>query len=206
VFVFLEDVEIVKTGSTWTNRTKIMSNGEPRWLTLPIKRPSGINLISNAEVSDIGWKQKCVSQIDAAYRSSPYHDQIMELVYDVFESATLFLSEFNRESLLKIISFLQLDPPRFVTSSDYALDSKSTDRLIDLVKRVGGNEYLSGDGSTSYLEPEKFKKEKITLTYQNFKTKQYVQLSKSDFVPGLSIIDSLMMVGPLKTLDLISTV
>ena len=205
VFVFLDDVEIVKTGGTWTNRTKIMSNGVPKWLTLPIKRPSGINLINSSEVADIRWKQKCVSQIESAYKSSLYHDQIMELVYDIFETATLYLSEFNRESLLKIITFLQLDPPRFVTSSDYKLGSRSTDRLIDLVKRVGGNEYLSGDGSTSYLEPEKFKMEKITLTYQNFQIKQYGQLNTSDFVPGLSVIDSLMMVGPIKTLALIST-
>jgi hypothetical protein len=205
VFVFLDDVEIVKTGGTWTNRSKIMSNGEPRWLTLPIKRLSGISLIRDAEIADVRWKQKCISQIDFAYRSSPYHKQIMELVYDVFKSSTLNLSEFNRESLFKIISFLQLDPPRFVNSSDYALGSKSTDRLIDLVKRVGGNEYLSGDGSTSYLEPEKFEKETITLSYQNFQTKQYGQLNKSYFVPGLSIIDALMMMGPIKTLDLIST-
>ena len=204
VFVFLDDAEIVKTGGTWTNRAKILSNGEPRWLTLPIKRPSGKSLISDAEVAENRWKQRCVSQIDSAYRTSPYHDQFMELVYNIFESTTLNLCEFNRGSLFKIISFLQMDPPRFVSSSDYSLESKSTERLIDLVKRVGGNEYLCGNGSTTYLETEKFEMEKITLSYQNFQTKPYDQFNNSDFVPGLSIIDALMMMGPIKTLDLIS--
>ena len=205
VFVFLDDVEIKKSAGTWSNRVRIMSNSEPKWLSLPIKRHSGANLINSTEIADIEWKQKCIRQISSAYQRSPYHNQIMKLVYDIFSSTNLNLSQFNRESLLKIIGFLQIDPPTFVNSSNYSLTSKATDRLIDLVKQVGGNEYLCGGGSTSYLETEKFVQEKITLTYQNFEVKQYVQLNNSDFVPGLSIIDSLMMIGPIKTLDLLST-
>ena len=203
IFVILDDVEMPKGAGTWSNRVKILSDSQPKWLSLPIKRSSGANLINSTDIAASEWKAKCVSKIDFAYRKSPYHRQIMNLVEDVFSSTTMNLSLFNCESILKIISFLEIDPPTFVKSSDFSLTSKATDRLIDLVKQVGGNEYLCGGGSSSYLETEKFIQEKIMLTFQNFEAKHYAQLSEADFIPGLSVIDSLMMNGPIKTLNLI---
>jgi hypothetical protein len=203
--VFLDDVEMRKSAGTWSNRVRILGNNEPKWLTLPIKRSSGANLVNNTEIFDNACKEKLVSQISFAYRKSQYFSEVMKIVENIFSSPIQNLSKFNCEAIFKIIDFLQVDPPVFVNSSSYSVVSKATDRLIDLINQVGGDEYLCGDGSSSYLEPKKFDQQKITLTYQNFETRKYVQLHDSDFVSGLSIIDPLMTIGPLKTLDLIKS-
>ena len=91
--------------------------------------------------------------------------------------------------------FLQLPSPKIEKSSDFGISSTATDRLVELVLSVNGNEYLCGAGSAGYLEPEKIYKAGIKLTMQVGSEMPYSQIGVTEFVPGLSIVDALMMTG-----------
>jgi hypothetical protein len=127
----------------------------------------------------------------------------MKFVAVLFEIKNNLLSDFNRTAILKILEYLEIKPPDISNSSSYSVSSNSTDRLIDLIAKVGGTEYLCGGGSASYLEHEKFKEVGVDLVMQNFVVADYLQTNTSEFVPGLSIIDSLMMNGPKATARMI---
>jgi hypothetical protein len=120
----------------------------------------------------------------------------MKFLAVLFEFKNNLLSDFNRTAILKILEYLEKKPPDISNSSSYSVSSNSTDRLIDLIAKVGGTEYLCGGGSASYLEHEKFTEVGIDLVMQDFVVTDYLQTNTSEFVPGLSIIDSLMMNGP----------
>ena len=38
IFILLDDVQFSKTGGVWSNRVKVLINGEGRWLTAPVER------------------------------------------------------------------------------------------------------------------------------------------------------------------------
>lgn len=54
---------------------------------------------------------------------------------------------------------------------------------------------MCGGGAGNYQEDEKFEQAGIKLIYRNFKHPVYPQFNSIEFVPGLSVIDSLMNVG-----------
>ncbi len=67
--------------------------------------------------------------------------------------------------------------------------------MIDIIKSVQGNCYIPGGGAEEYQRNELFTANGITIQPQNFKHPVYSQLNCSEFVPGLSIIDTIMNVG-----------
>jgi len=197
VFVFLDDVQIQKKAGSWTNRVKVLNAGEPKWLTVPIVRASGTTQnINVTEFAQPDWGSRCQKILDVAYRKAPFHKEIMALMETIFQFSPQYLSEFNENSVKKIFDFLQLSTPRMVKSSQFAVSATSTERLIQLVLLLEGDEYLCGDGSAGYLDSEKFASANIRVTFQNHRETPYFQLNAPEFVPGLSIVDALMMVGP----------
>ena len=79
-------------------------------------------------------------------------------------------------------------------SSTLGCTGKKTDLLINIVKKVGGESYLSGIGSRSYIVEDRFRDEKIDLIWQKFKHPVYVQLH-GGFISELSILDYLFNCG-----------
>ena len=86
---------------------------------------------------------------------------------------------------------LQIDTP-VVLSSQYNVNSSSTQRLVDLVKSTNGTTYLTGYGSKNYLDETLFNKENIVVDWHDFEHPVYNQLH-GEFIPGLSSLDFLMM-------------
>ena len=69
------------------------------------------------------------------------------------------------------------------------------ERLINICRKVGANEFLSGSGGFDYMRPDMYEESGVKLYYQKFAYPEYEQLH-GDFVPNLSIIDMLLNVGP----------
>jgi hypothetical protein len=70
-----------------------------------------------------------------------------------------------------------------------------TDRIVEMVKSLEGDTYLSGDASKSYLDQDKFVDNNIKLIFQEYHCKEYPQKYISEFNKGLSIVDAMMNVG-----------
>jgi hypothetical protein len=79
-----------------------------------------------------------------------------------------------------------------VFASEFNVKSTGSRRLVDLVKSVGGDDYLTGSGSRDYLDEAIFKKEGINVCWQEFKNPVYKQLH-GGFEEMLSVLDFLMM-------------
>jgi len=201
VFVILDDVQIQR--GNWTNRTQILHSGKPRWLTIPITRPSGVQEIRTTLIAEDGkWRKSHRGILHDAYRDAPFYRELSELLDQVFACQHESLLEFNLRAVCLTIELLKLsDAQKFVMASSLGVKSQGTARLIDLVKRAGGDSYLCGSGSSGYLEPDSFREASVQLVWQNFFEERHSQLETSTFVPGLSILDSLLLLGPNQTRD-----
>jgi len=208
VFVVLDDVQIQKTGSSWVNRTQILAAGKPRWLTIPINRVNGVQQIRLTSIPEgADWCKRHRNLLHEAYRQAPYYKALSDFLDELYENAGNSLLEFNLSAIRAILDLLGLsDARKLVMASSLAVDLQGTNRLIELVKRVGGDSYLCGSGSAGYLEPRVFEEESVKLVWQKFAEVNRNQLGTSTFINGLSIIDSLMMTGLDQTLNYLGPV
>jgi WbqC-like protein family len=207
VFVLLDHVQFPRTSKgTYVNRVKLLVGGKDAWVTAPIVRGSGsVQRIDEVRVDDAQpWRDKLLRTIEHNYRRADAYDEIAPLVRDVLSRPTDRLAELNDHGVRRIAEILGLDESKFVRSSTLGVSSHATELLIELTRAVGGSTYLAGNlaGST-YQEDEKFEQAGIELRSQRFEHPRYEQ-QVDEFVPGLSIVDALMHVGPERTRALLS--
>lgn len=191
VFVFLDDVQLPQ-GRSYVHRTKIHSPAGGVWLSAPIRREER-QLIKDVRFADADWRRRHQATLFHTYRKAPFFDAVMPLVEAIYACETDDLARFNMQAVALLADFLGLSC-RFVLSSAFGVATSSDDRLIELVKAVGGDTYISGAGGQNYQNPEKFAAAGIGLCVCEYKPRPYAQ-GQDGFVSGLSVLDALFNLG-----------
>jgi hypothetical protein len=193
VFIFLDDVQFQKKGASYTNRVSININSESKYLTIPVNRNSGVWSINKTTFDD-RFKKKLISSLQGNYAKAKYFKENKEFIFDLINFNTDNLADYNMHFILEICKKLAITT-NIIKSSDFNITTTSTQRLIDLIKKVDGNVYLSGDGGDNYQEHEMYKNESIELIYNKMSTFKYKQLKTDEFIGGLSIVDAIFNIG-----------
>jgi len=194
VFIFLDDVQFQKTGASYTNRVNININGKSSYLTVPIKRESGTWNINETKFNDQKWKKKLIGSLQGNYAKTPFFKKHKDLIFSLIEFDTDNLAEYNMNFITAISKELGINT-KIIKSSDYDIQTTSTQRLIDLIKYVDGNVYLSGSGGDNYQEHNMYEKENIQLIYNKMPIFTYSQYKTDEFIEGLSIVDAIFNIG-----------
>ena len=79
------------------------------------------------------------------------------------------------------------------------IQGSKTERLINILSKVGAAHYISGPAARAYLDEGLFKQAGITLEFMIYNYPEYEQLYPP-YEPAVSILDLLFMSGP-KALD-----
>src|SRR5262245_10308701 len=196
-FVLLDAIDYPRSGSggmgSWSNRVRIAIQGEPRWLTCPIRRmPLGRPLLA-AEIDDSQpWRRRLIATLTANYGRAAHFRQAMAVLRPLIERPESNLAAFNIAAIGVIAQHLGVQT-RFLRQSELPYAGKATELLIALVKAVGGDAYLAGGGAGGYQEDELFARHGVKLIYQGFTPQSYG--ADEPFLPGLSVIDYLMRDG-----------
>lgn len=194
IFVILDDVQFSKGG--YTNRCKIWTPNGERWLTIPLKK-HGLSHRLIREVKIDGsqaWKKKIIGMIEQNYRKAKFFDEFFPSIRDIL------LRRYDRLLILNIILLYYILEEcnisiRIELASQLLVEGNGVDRLINIAKQVGADAYLSGQGAKAYQSVEDFTRHGIELKYSNFQAEPYSQFG-GEFIPNLSIIDSLFHCGP----------
>lgn len=196
-FVFLDDAQIQKTGGTWSNRVRIMVGGQANWLTAPIDRTySGTRLVGEICFARGGnWRDRIQKTLQAAYGRAPFFRESMNLLEPILLNPDERLAEYNIAAVLVLCDALGLDRTKCCRSSSMPTSGAATDRLIELTRALGGTAYLCGGGASGYQDDAAFNAAGLELIHQEFRPQPYPQVGCSEFVPGLSVIDALMICG-----------
>ncbi len=193
VFVFLDNVQYAK--NSFINRNKIKTPQGAAWLTVPVSFKFG-QLINEVKINnETKWREKHLKTLEMNYKKANFFDDIFEIIKKIYYLRDWQnLSDFNISLIKSIVSYFGLDKS-FVKSSALGVRAKSTELLIQIVKKVGSDVYLSGFGGVKYQDEGLFKKGGINLEYYNFHHPTYTQLW-GRFIPNLSMIDLLFNCGP----------
>ena len=197
LFVFYDDVQYDKHG--WRNRNQVKTAQGKQWLTIPVHSAGVTGGVPIKEIK-IDWSKPWAKShwkaLSFAYTKAPFFDHYKAILEQFYDRRDEFLADFTIDftvALAREIGFCQV---RFMRSSEIpGIDGQKTDRLIQILKHVGAQHYISGPSAKDYLEEEKFTEAEITLEYMTYEYPEYKQLYPP-YDPHVSILDLMFMIGP----------
>ena len=197
VFIFLDHVQMPKTGGAWTNRVKMMAGREARWATAPLARKfHGVRAINQMEFElDNPWREKILKSVQLNYAKTPFFKETFELIEPLLLNPENNLALYNRKAIISIADSLGLPRKKFRCSSEMDAHGQSNELLVSLTIGAAGNAYMCGGGATGYQDDHVFLATGLNLVYQGFLHPVYPQRGRTEFTAGLSIIDALMNIG-----------
>ena len=193
VFVFFEDVDFTKRD--WRTRNKIKTPEGEVWLSIPVKKSSRGTKIYEIEISqETNWQEKHYQTIVQYYKKAKFFSEYKWLLDKIYlEKKWENLSEFNIYVNTLIARELGIKT-EFINSKDLETNGTKDDKLIEIIKKLDGDFYLSGPAAKDYIIKVKFKKEKIELAYIEYKYPEYTQLY-GEFNHYITILDVLFNCG-----------
>ena len=200
IFIILDSVQY--TVNDWRNRNQIYTRTGPQWLTIPVQRSGHLSKrIDEVTVSDGRWAAKHLSSVLQSYARSAhiatYRDMLTGLYRQAAEETRLsainrlFFDAISKELGItaKVIDSADIMPVEILQAMD------PNERLIRLIKEVGGTCYVSGPAAKSYMDIDGMNANNIDVYWANYSEyPEYSQLTQP-FNNYVSILDVLLHNG-----------
>lgn len=195
IFVLLDDCQAIKQSRM--NRVGIKTPAGEQWLTVPVLFKGRFGqLVKDIKVDNrTDWRKKHLKTLVQNYGKAPHFDELDEFLHEYFSGNEEYLIDLDMKAIRWLLDLLDISI-EIVTATDlHCTEFRGTERLIEIIRRCGGTQYVCGMGSADYLQPEKFVETGIPLVFQDYRCAEYPQIGSNDFIPGLSVVDTLANVG-----------
>jgi hypothetical protein len=192
IFVHLDDVQFSK--GSFTNRVQIKHSSGIKWMTVPLKGKGQFQKIDQLETADVDWKAKHRELVVQSLSKAPHLAgalELFDLVYGSEPLIDLLIGSVESSSLLLNSS----SPKTWLRSSDLEVVGSSWERVLGIVKALGGDRYVTAHGASHYLNHEEFERCGVRVEYVQYSKTVYSQLN-GPFTPYVSILDPLANLGP----------
>ena len=103
--------------------------------------------------------------------------------------------DLNFQTLKKVFDWLNIKT-EIILESELNVTGTSSEKLLNICKKIGATKYLSGSGGKNYLNEKIFAQNKIKVEYQKYNPIIYTQKNVKSYVSNLSILDLLFNMGP----------
>jgi hypothetical protein len=198
LFIFYDDVKYDKNG--WRNRNRIKSINGPQWLTIPVLNKGVEENHTPINEIEINWSQnwhrKHWTALQQAYSKAPFFSTYRDVFEAFYHREDRKLADLTIDMTIAISRLLGINHTQFLRSSQIEdITGTKTDRLIQILSKVGATSYLSGPSAKDYIEPGKFSQANIELSFITYGYPEYNQLYPP-YEEQVSIVDLLFMEGP----------
>lgn len=201
MFVFLDNVEYTPG---FINRNRIKTKDGWIWLTVPIIREHSSHTNINEIKIDNSkkWKKRHWNSIQTYYGGTEHFKEFKTFFNEFYSTDWKDLSAMNIFAIKELSKILGIES-EFVKSSDIeGIQGTGTELLVNLCKKLGVDEYISGEGGKDYMELDKFESGGIKISFQKIEYPTHKQMFSPPFVKNLSIIDVVLNEGH-KTLNIL---
>lgn len=196
-FIFYDEVQYTKRD--YRNRNTIKTSSGTQMLSVPVAtKGKYLQRVFETQVSESTWHERHRKALQFAYGRSPYFKEVFELVESALDEIQdeTYLSKINYKFIHKILSYLGCQTQLYWSMEIPKAVEGKNERLIELVRSVGGTTYLSGPAAKDYMDIELFQKNGVEVVYADYSDyPKYSQLH-GDFIPNVSILDLLFNEGP----------
>ncbi|TDX58918.1 WbqC family protein [Orenia marismortui] len=199
-FVLYDDANYINRG--WINRNRILLNGKAKMITLPLNGASQNKLINEISIHNgKREKKKFLKTIRHAYTNSPYYNQVFPLIEEIMSNDEENIAKFIEYSLKRIGDYLDYNTD-FIISSELGKNNslKGEDKILDICQLLKADIYINPIGGRDLYSKDRFIGEGIELYFIQTNKIRYSQ-NNENFIPNLSIIDTLMFNSKNKVKD-----
>jgi hypothetical protein len=199
LFVVLDHVQFER--ANYQNRARVLMDGAPRWLTVPLVQRSQKERILDKEIEPgvpgkTPWAAAHFATLRHAYRASPLFRTYAPELQRLLEARWARLADLSLASVGLLREAFGIDTP-MVRSSELGVQGAKSALVLDICRKVGATTFLGGmGGSREYLDTAAFEAAGIAVRWQEFRHPVYPQPGAKEFVPGLSAVDMLFNRGP----------
>jgi len=201
-FCFLDNVQYKK--NDWQNRNRLKTAQGWQWLTVPVhyhypQKISEVTINNTAK-----WKKKHLQALISNYSRAPFFNEISDIFEQAYSENWENISDLNIFLIKRLGTALGLGHKTYVKASDFELRDGSTNRLVDICKKLNAGTYLSGQDGVKYMNMDSFERSGIRVVIQDFQHPVYPQVF-GDFQSHMSVVDLLFNCGA-KSLEKIEEV
>ncbi|MCB9074618.1 MAG: WbqC family protein [Chitinophagales bacterium] len=196
VDIFVEYDCMQYTKRDWRNRNIIKTAQGLKWLTIPVEvKGKYFQRIRDTKIADKSWTTSHWDIIKQAYKTAAHFKLESEWLEGLYKNCNFdYLTDVNLYFIKAINE--HLDIHTIIKSSlIYELAEDRTQRLVEICKSLKGTDYYSGAAAKSYMELEKFTKEKINVHWWDYSDYPEYEQLHGNFEHGVSILDLILNVG-----------
>ena len=168
IYVYYDDVQFSK--GSFVNRVQYKTAQGIQWLTVPVKHKIGLNINETPIDNRENWQRRQRESLRQAYSRSAFLNEMLEVFDSVNSKSFEFLGELSRTSLMAVVDYFGLrKDKKFVHSDNLDIKGAGSQRVLDIVRLLKGNIYITGHGAAQYLDHELFERNGIDVQYINYK-------------------------------------
>ena len=195
-FVLLDEIQYTK--NDWRNRNRIKTGQGTQWLTIPVTHRLS-QRIDETEVVGQAWRRKHWASISQSYARAA-HFQAFKAIFEslYLQSDEVMLSRINHVFITTICGILGI-ATKISWSSDYGIVEGKTDRLVDLCRKAGATEYLTGPAARGYLDAGMFLEAGISVKWMDYSGYREYHQAFPPFDHHVSILDLIFNEGEAAT-------
>ncbi len=190
-FIWLDDAQFSK--GSFTNRVQVRTKAASAWLTIPLVGKGAFQKICDLSAADPAWRASHHATLERELAALPH----------LGDALTLFDSGTDHERLADAIigsaevmaEYMGVLPDSVMRSSDMSVEGSSSERVLALVKSVGGTRYVTGHGASNYLDHELFERAGVEVQYMTYDVPPWPQAHEG-FTPFVTALDLIASVGP----------
>jgi hypothetical protein len=172
-FVLLDNVQFEK--NYVQNRNILENRSVPSWYTLPIHNLRSQALISEIEINK--FNHTFESQINKFQYNYSNSQQLLSETLRTLLDSNVNLLEINSKLIEIARKYLEISTETKIASHLRLYSKDPTQRIIEIVKSVGGDAYLSGPSGASYLNESVFQKNNIKIYKFKYEIPQEIEIS-----------------------------
>ena len=194
VFVHYDDVQYSK--GSFVNRVQIKTAEGMQWMTVPLRELHLGQRIADVQVGPMQeWVDKHLDLLVRSFAGAPHEEDAIGLARGVYAEGHEQLGPLARASLMALVRYFGLNEGRrFVDVQELGIAGDSSQRVLDVVQRVGGTVYVTGHGASRYLDHHLFDAASVQVEYMDYRCDPYQQ-GHGLFTPYVSGLDLVAYCG-----------
>lgn len=187
-FVHYDDVQFSK--GSFVNRVQIKTARGMRWMTVPLKNIHLGQHIDEVEVAPVSkWRDKHLKLLKSSFKGAKYANDALEIANHVYSIEYPNIGTLARASLMSLVDYFGLDKSKkFIDIKELGINGSGSKRVLEVVRKLGGNNYITGLGALKYLDHYLFEAHGISVKYMQYRCCAYPQMH-GEFTPYVSGLD-----------------
>lgn len=194
-FILFDPVQFIRHG--WIERNRILKPVEDwQYIMVPLVKHDRDTIIRDILINNnTNWQAKILAQLQHYKKRSPFYNETIAVLSDIFSRSFDDIVSLNQYSLQKICEYLGIKTEITIFSKmNLQIETANApdEWALNICKAIeGADEYWNPTGGLSFFDKSKYEKANINIQFQQMNLSPYNQ-RREIFEPGLSIIDVMM--------------